>query len=342
MSDDFFRAPPASRMPTAQATIEAPEPEVPPLPSATLDAGLENARVQMARGDLVAPEGDNAMESILAAWHADPTNPRVRESIDAFARAMGTRIVAHVRGNEDTRARELFRRADGFAQSTGQVGAPSQVALRESAARAAVARAEAAAKAGDQKGAMRAVTLAGDFGLPAAALARLEKQVKAHGEMPRPANPVASADRGRGAVSVRPVTRGEYERFAQATGRPSTLCRERASLLRMLAPRDWRSPGFAQSPDDPVVCVSLRDAESYALWLGQQGGSRYRLPDSNESASKPAQFGGRTVGLWLRDCGATCLQRQVTAGSWRGRTEQRPLAANRGYDDVGFRLVRER
>jgi hypothetical protein len=32
----------------------------------------------------------------------------------------------------------------------------------------------------------------------------------------------------------------------------------------------------------------------------------------------------------------------VTAGSWRGRKAAEPLVANRGYDDVGFRLLRER
>jgi hypothetical protein len=31
----------------------------------------------------------------------------------------------------------------------------------------------------------------------------------------------------------------------------------------------------------------------------------------------------------------------VSGTSWRSGISQRPLLANRGYDDVGFRLVRD-
>lgn len=341
--DGFYRGDAVEPAPAVSAANEAADPDLLPPPGARLEAALENARAQMARGELVAPEGDNAMTSVLAAWHEDPTDPRVRESLDALAGAFSQRIVANVRDREDSRARDLFARADAFAQSTGQVGAPAQVALRESAARAAVARAEAAAKRGDRDAAKRAVALAADFGLPRDALARLEKQVAATIEpKAKAAADVRAQEPARGSIAPRPVSRADYQRFVEATGRAAALCRERASLLRMVAPRDWRNPGFQQSQEDPVVCVSLQDAEAYALWLGQQSGRRYRLPTSEESAAAPAQFGARTVGLWLRDCGASCLQRQVTGGSWRGRAAQRPLQANRGYDDVGFRLVRER
>jgi len=44
----------------------------------------------------------------------------------------------------------------------------------------------------------------------------------------------------------------------------------------------------------------------------------------------------------MRDCGQNCQQRQVAGNSWRSRQQERTLPASRGYDDVGFRLVRER
>src|SRR3546814_12882722 len=69
------------------------------------------------------------------------------------------------------------------------------------------------------------------------------------------------------AASQRPVSRDEYARFANATGREPARCRVSASLLRVLAPRDWTSPGFEQSAHAPVACVSWEAANAYARWL---------------------------------------------------------------------------
>src|SRR3546814_19266535 len=73
------------------------------------------------------------------------------------------------------------------------------------------------------------------------------------------------------------VSRDEYARFANATGREPARCRVSASLLRVLAPRDWTSPGFEQSGNAPVVCVSWEDANAYARWLAQRSEDRKRV-----------------------------------------------------------------
>jgi len=90
-----------------------------------------------------------------------------------------------------------------------------------------------------------------------------------------------------------------------------------------------------------VVCVSIADAESYARWHSQQTGHRYRLPTAAEARQTAAEIDGQDVSLWLRDCASNCLQRQAAGSSWRSKQAQRPLPSGRGYDDVGFRLVRE-
>ena len=51
---------------------------------------------------------------------------------------------------------------------------------------------------------------------------------------------------------------------------------------------------------------------------------------------------GKAVAEWLNDCaGGSCARRMTAGRSWRGAGGGRPLDAVRGYDDVGFRLVRE-
>ncbi|WP_404401344.1 SUMF1/EgtB/PvdO family nonheme iron enzyme [Idiomarina seosinensis] len=41
---------------------------------------------------------------------------------------------------------------------------------------------------------------------------------------------------------------------------------------------NWRSPGFSQADDSPVVCVSLNDAKAYANWLSRKSGFAYTIP----------------------------------------------------------------
>lgn len=45
---------------------------------------------------------------------------------------------------------------------------------------------------------------------------------------------------------------------------------------------DWRKPGFKQSDQHPVVCVSRNDAKAYIKWLNKQTKTTYRLPSESE------------------------------------------------------------
>ena len=44
----------------------------------------------------------------------------------------------------------------------------------------------------------------------------------------------------------------------------------------------WRSPGFVQTEENPVVCVSWNDAVLYAQWLSRKSGRNFRLPTEAE------------------------------------------------------------
>ena len=45
---------------------------------------------------------------------------------------------------------------------------------------------------------------------------------------------------------------------------------------------NWRNPGFKQSDDHPVVCVSEKDSQAYLKWLSQTTTRKYRLPNEKE------------------------------------------------------------
>lgn len=62
-----------------------------------------------------------------------------------------------------------------------------------------------------------------------------------------------------------PVTVAQFGAFADAA-RYSTDAERTPGLPT------WRAPGFVQRPDEPVVCVSWRDAVHYANWLSSRAG----------------------------------------------------------------------
>lgn len=44
----------------------------------------------------------------------------------------------------------------------------------------------------------------------------------------------------------------------------------------------WQSPGFPQSGQDPVVCITWNDARAFCEWLSRKEGRVYRLPTEAE------------------------------------------------------------
>ena len=94
-------------------------------------------------------------------------------------------------------------------------------------------------------------------------------------------NPVREVRIGAFALSKYEVTRGEFSRFVEGTGHSTgNSCMTLGSDQRDA--RSWRSPGFEQSDDHPVVCVNWQDAEAYVAWLSRETGEAYRLPSESE------------------------------------------------------------
>jgi formylglycine-generating enzyme required for sulfatase activity len=127
------------------------------------------------------------------------------------------------------------------------------------------------------------------------------------------------------ALGKYPVTRGEFSTFVAETGYSDN--------------KDWRSPGFSQTDQDPVARVSYEDAQHYVAWLNQlSGGSAYRLPSEAEweyatrAGTVTTFYWGETVGNNNANC-ADC------GSLWggKGTSPVGSFAANRFglYDMVG-------
>ena len=105
------------------------------------------------------------------------------------------------------------------------------------------------------------------------------------------------------------VTRGEFARFVAETGHVTpNICR--VYVGEALAPhspdwhgaawetgRSWDAPGFPQTDNHPVVCVSWFDAKAYAAWLSRKTGDAYRLLSESEW-EYVARGGTETARYW--------------------------------------------
>jgi formylglycine-generating enzyme len=85
------------------------------------------------------------------------------------------------------------------------------------------------------------------------------------------------------------VTRAEFASFVAATGHQTgDKCNALTADLgggfsfKETAGYTWRNPGFAQTDQDPVVCVSWDDAKAYVAWLSRETAHPYRLPTEAE------------------------------------------------------------
>src|SRR5207249_10648973 len=62
-----------------------------------------------------------------------------------------------------------------------------------------------------------------------------------------------------------------FKRFVDET-------RHRTAAEKAGDPRTWRTPGFAQTDEHPVVCVTWSDAAAFCDWLSKKTNRKCRLP----------------------------------------------------------------
>ncbi|WP_460452814.1 bifunctional serine/threonine-protein kinase/formylglycine-generating enzyme family protein [Arenimonas aestuarii] len=349
---------------------------------------LSAARRQIERQRLSLPPGDNAMDTLRAARQLAPREPALFRMADEVIAYYSTRVVAAVEAGDDGAARQNYERAGPFAAEMDRLEGKPWREMREALPPLLLARLEKGLEAMDADNVGATKLLAAALDVPPASLepawSKAVELPKAGDTLPDSAvamilvRPPRGAQAGLGAMRNE-VTRAEYAAFASATKRPAARCRNRVVPIS-LKKRSWDDPGYSQSGNHPVACVSYDDAQAYAQWLGRRSGLSYRLPTLGEwgpladyRGSGNACRDGRVdcgaegtvnaaqgplspLGLaglrgnlreWTSNCTRGCQRRLAAGMGWRDAPDRsspgqsNDFDADTGFDDIGFRLVRE-
>jgi formylglycine-generating enzyme required for sulfatase activity len=140
----------------------------------------------------------------------------------------------------------------------------------------------------------------------------------------RPEGPVRDVRIGYAfAVGKYEVTNKEFGAFVAATGyRPADACQVWGGI-DTVAGKTWREPDYGRPPrdDEPVVCVSWRDAKAYTAWLSQITGKSYRLLTEAEW-EYAAKAGAATTWPWGEDAQKICEYANVFDATGRADPRQ--------------------
>ena len=298
-----------------------------PADSSGIEAYLTNADQQLRDGRLLAPANGSAWDSLDAARRAAPTHPDTLMLTARLFDALGNASEQALRTGDASGARQGFERARELDARRGGDGSAITL-LRKRLDAALNARLDEIIAKPDPASARQFLADSRWIGLDPARRQALQARLAG-----LPANPATSVTAANSTTAPPPVdvltiSRADYARFANATSRAAAAC-GRNGLFG--GRRSWKAPGGKPGDGAPVVCVSADDAQAYARWLSAEEKRRYRLPSAGEAKSQATA----PVSGWLTLCADNnCSQRMVSG-------KPRPLDADRGYNDVGIRLVRE-
>jgi serine/threonine-protein kinase PpkA len=235
--------------------------------NAEVDRLLIEAQAMIERGQLIAPEGHNATEQYLKVLRAAPAN---REASAALQKIFKITLAQNFLLFEDNGASDRATNSDPHLalQQVRDNSTKQKIAV---ARRNATVNSRSANSTTDKRNLQAGERLRDP---PGPELVYVPKGEASESNQ----QPVLQAF----AIAATDVTRGEYAEYMRTSGRTASECRTPLSLVSRWRDLSWRSPGFAQEDNHPVVCVSWRDALAYVRWLSQKTRQNYRLPTQQE------------------------------------------------------------
>ncbi len=130
-------------------------------------------------------------------------------------------------------------------------------------------------------------------------------------------------------MGLHEVTRGQFRQFVEKTGYRTDAEREgwsyawKGRVLAKVHGLSWQNPGYEQTDDHPVVCVSWNDANAFYDWLIQKEDRTYRLPTEAEW-EYACRAGTTTACQWGNNpdngsgwCNAADLTGKGSFSNWR-------------------------
>lgn len=304
----FFSPRPSGAHAFVTAPVESESPPAPSLsapaiPSSSMTSALavraqtlvQQGDALRAQGHLFDPAGNNAATAYFAALNLDPGNAAASTGIVAMLSTERRRLDAAWHAGALARLPELLEHCDLLAKRADASQQRAWRAQRKQLAKSVGDAVVAAANAHDMQRLQSLKALASVMpaiyppGFDMAEAERRAAPLRAGDILRDPYGPTlvyvpASGKTHAFAVARVEVTRADYAEFVQATHRAASTCREPYNPFSRLRTLTWQSPGFPQSAQDPVVCVSWNDANAYAAWLSRRTGQAYQLPNSAEWA----------------------------------------------------------
>jgi formylglycine-generating enzyme required for sulfatase activity len=122
-------------------------------------------------------------------------------------------------------------------------------------------------------------------------------------------------------ISDTEVTVGKFRDFVNDTAYVTEAekngnCAElNNGMPKMDGTLNWRSPGFQQTENSPVVCISYEDVKAYTDWLSDKSGFDYDIP-SEKQWEYAARAGTETDFWWGEDVGVKNANCRHCGSEW--------------------------
>jgi formylglycine-generating enzyme len=133
-------------------------------------------------------------------------------------------------------------------------------------------------------------------------------------------------------LGIFPVTVGQFRSFTQSANCQTTAeCFGGAYFWngkrwKQSTRTNWQNPGFSQTDQHPVTCVTVSDAENFCKWLSKESGNSIRLPTESEwecacraGTTTPFSF-GETLSTAQANFNGNFIYRKGRKGIFRAQT----------------------